>query len=343
MSRVAELCKEFKKDFSPKVKDPTKPVSCWSEKDLLENKVENSFVIIFRTKGCKWALESGCSMCGYFNDSLFNDITEDELKAQFDSVMNKYKNEKIVKIFTSGSFLDDQEISKKLQDEIIIKLDETADKISVESRPEFITKEKLSSIKNNLKNSIFEVGIGLETASDYIRENAVNKGFTYKDYLNSVKNLKKFEMKIKTYVLIKPLFLTEKESINDCIDTVKKIKNLTDVISFNPTNAQRKTLVEYLWKRHYYRPPWLWSVEEILKKSKQIYDGVIKCDVVGGGSARGANNCNNCNKDILKQITDFSLSQNINVFSDIICDCKEKWLDQIDLEKLTFGSIVDFS
>ena len=150
-------------------------------------------------------------------------------------------------------------------------------------------------------------------------------------------------MKIKTYVLIKPLFLTEKESINDCIDTVKKIKNLTDVISFNPTNAQRKTLVEYLWKRHYYRPPWLWSVEEILKKSKQIYDGVIKCDVVGGGSARGANNCNNCNKDILKQITDFSLSQNINVFSDIICDCKEKWLDQIDLEKLTFGSIVDFS
>ena len=342
MNELAQFCRNLKKDFSPRTKDPKKPVSFWSEKDVLDEKIVDVFVIIFRTKGCSWAQNSGCSMCGYFNDSLWKNILDDDLLTQFKTAMEKYEGQKFIKIFTSGSFLDDKEIKTKIRNEILGKLLETADKVSVESRPEYVTNEKLSNFKDLFQSKTFEVGIGLETANDFVRENAINKGFTFNDYKKAAKNLKKYDFKLKTYVLIKPPFLTEKESIDDSINTVKKIKENTDVISFNPTNVQRNTLVEYLWKRRQYRPAWLWSIMDILRESKKIAGNVrIKCDVVGGGSIRGAHNCKSCNHRFLDAISNFSLSQDVKLLKNLDCDCKEKWLDQLDIEDLGFGSLVN--
>jgi uncharacterized Fe-S cluster-containing MiaB family protein len=45
----------------------------------------------------------------------------------------------------------------------------------------------------------------------------------------------------------------------------------------------------------------------------------------------------------LDAIADFSLMQDEKVLEDLSCDCKERWLDQLDIENLSFGSIVDLS
>jgi len=342
MNKLGQFCRDLKKDFTPKTKDPKKPVSCWSEKDVLDDKIVDAFVIIFRTRGCSWALKSGCSMCGYFNDSMWESVSDDDLLTQFDTAMENYSGQKFVKIFTSGSFLDDKEINPKVRKEIFGKLVETADKVSVESRPEFITDEKLAESKGIFKSKTFEIGLGLETASDFVREHCLNKGFTFEDYKKATKILKKYNVDLKTYVLIKPPFLTEKESINDAINTVDKIKTITNTISFNPTNVQRNTVVDYLWKRKQYRPAWLFSVVEILKESNKIAGDIrIKCDIAGGGSIRGAHNCKDCDRKYLKAIQDFSLNQDVKVFQDFSCNCKDKWLDLLDIEDLTFASIID--
>jgi len=342
MKEVAKLCKSLKKDFKPRITDTKKLVGCWSEKDVLNKKIVDAFVIIFRTRGCSWAFNSGCSMCGYFNDSSWSNVTDNDLLTQFDTAMKKYNGQKFVKIFNSGSFLDDKEISPKIQEKILGTLAEKTDKVSIESRPEFITDKKLSKIKKIMGSKIFEIGVGLETADDNIRINNINKGFTFKDYKKAADIIKKYGFSLKTYVLIKPPFVSEKMTIDDAIQTVDKIKNITDVISFNPCNVQRNTVVEYLWKRREYRPPWLFSVVEILKESKKITNNVLlKCDISGGGSIRGPHNCKSCDKNYLKAISDFSLSQKINVFNNLNCECKEKWLDQLDLEELSFGSLVN--
>lgn len=342
MNELAKFCRELKKDFKPKIQDPKKPVRCWSEKDLLDGNVVDAFVIIFRTRGCSWALSSGCTMCGYFNDSLWDEITDEDLLLQFDKVLDSYSGEKFVKIFTSGSFLDDKEVSPNVRNTIFKKLLETADKVSVESRSEYVTKEKLREIKKIFGEKTFEVGIGLETANDLIRERCLNKGLTFEDYKIAAENLKKFDFKLKTYVLIKPPFLSEKKSIDDAIETVEKIKDLTDTISFNPTNVQRNTLVDYLWKRKQYRPSWLFSVVKVLKEAKKIAPNLyIKCDVAGGGGIRGAHNCRSCDKNYLNAITNFTLSQDISAFDNLNCECREKWLDQLEIEDMSFGSIID--
>ena len=333
MNELTVICRNLKNDFPPKTRNPKKPVKFWSEKDVLNDNIVDAFVIIFRTRGCSWALESGCTMCGYFNDSIWDEVSDNDLLKQFETAMKRYSGQKFIKIFTSGSFLDDIEIKPKVRKKILGKLIESADKISVESRPEYITSEKLTQIKETLGSKTFEIGVGLETANDMIRENYINKGFTFDDYRISVKTLKKHNVKLKTYVLIKPPFLTERESIRDAVNTVNKIKSITDTISFNPTNVQRNTLISYLWKRKQYRPAWLYSVVEILKESKKITnDTLIKCDIVGGGSIRGAHNCKICDFKFLSAISKFSLTQDIDVFKGLDCNCKDKWLDQLDLE-----------
>ena len=342
MNELAKFCRSLKKDFKPKSKDTKKPVRFWSEKDVLDDKIVDAFVIIFRTKGCSWSLKSGCSMCGYFNDSMWQKVPVSDLLTQFDTAIKSYSGQKFVKIFTSGSFLDDKEINPKARKEILGKLIETADRVSVESRPEFITDEKLSEIKEVLKSKTFEVGLGLETASDFVRENCLNKGFKFNNYKKAAKTLNKFHVNLKTYVLIKPPFLTERESINDAINTVDKIKTIIDTVSFNPTNVQRNTLVNFLWQRKQYRPAWLFSIVEIIKESKKIAGDVrIKCDIAGSGNIRGAHNCKSCDRKFLDAISEFSLLQDVNIFNGLDCDCKEKWLDQLDIEDLGFGSVVN--
>ena len=57
--------------------------------------------------------------------------------------------------------------------------------------------------------------------------------------------------------------------------------------------------MEYLWRRKQYRPPWLWSIIDILRHGKKILEDMrIQCDIVGGGNIRGPHNCNNCNKKL---------------------------------------------
>ena len=213
MKELTEFCRNLKKDFTPKTRDPSKPVRCWSEKDILNNNVVDAFVMIFRTQGCSWALNSGCSMCGYFNDSMWSKVSDDDLLKQFNTMMENYTGQKFIKIFTSGSFLDEKEIKTGVRNKILETLYETAEKISVESRPEYITSNNLSEIQKISKSKTFEIGVGLETADDFIREYCINKGFTFNDYKKAAEKIKKHNFKLKTYVLVKPPFLTEKKSI----------------------------------------------------------------------------------------------------------------------------------
>jgi len=267
--------------------------------------------------------------------------SDDDLLSQFHTAMESYNNEPVVKIFTSGSFFDPDEIKEKIQTKILQELSKTTKKIAVESRPEYITDNHLKKCDNNLSESSLEVGIGLESAQDDIRNFNINKGFNFQDYQTAANVLHDHHHLLKTYVLVKPPFLTEDQAIHDAFETIRAIADITDTISLNPTNVQRATLVEYLWKRQYYRPPWLWSIIEILKQGSKKTNKRLQCDVVGGGSRRGPHNCRNCDKPVLKNIRKFSLTQDLSDLSVSECECKQQWHDQINLEPLSFGSFID--
>jgi len=343
MKELQEFVKSLKSKGSKRNFDPHLPARAWSEDDLVLGRKSRAFVIVLRTGGCRWSKVSGCTMCGYFNESLSRDATKEELLSQLKNALSKYNGEECIKIFTSGSFLDSIEVPEEAQIEIIERLakKETVKKISVESRPEFVKSDRIRKLREIAKSKVFEIGIGLESANDHVLECCINKGFRFEDYKRAVSILREEDAKIKTYVLIKPPFLKEFEAIKDSIETVKKIRELTDAISFNPVSVHKNTLVEYLWRNGEYRPPWLWSVVEVLKKSKEIAGNLeIKCDVTGRGGKRGAHNCSKCSNKVLDAIARFSIEQDVNIFDGLNCECREMWKELLDLEPFSYSQLV---
>ena len=139
-----------------------RPISFWIKKDRLINEIGKEFTIILRTKGCSWSLgeSGGCSMCGYIQDATVEDINQDQIIKQFDYAFNnKIKDitddeeNYILKIFNSGSFFDDNEISDKVRMHIYEKVANIKNikEFVIESRLEYINIEKLKELKENLK------------------------------------------------------------------------------------------------------------------------------------------------------------------------------------------------
>ncbi len=299
-----------------------KPVAVWVEKERLDGEIVDCLTIILRSKGCYW---NRCLMCGYKKDTS-KDVTMKDLIEQFRIALNKLNGAEVVKIFTSGSFLDSNEIPKEFRSFVYKSLSGKIRKLIVESRPEFVseeTAEELSSL-----DFATEVGIGLETADDFIREHCINKGFSFEDFRRAARMLRSHGVRVKAYLLLKPPFLSEGEAIRDVLKSIKAVRGLADIVSINPTNVQSGTYVERLWFKGLYRPPWLWSAVEVLRNAEIE----AMCDPVAYGKSRGPHNCGKCDKDVAKAIRAFSLTQDPSIFEDLDCRCLKIWEKVVELE-----------
>jgi radical SAM enzyme (TIGR01210 family) len=354
------------------MKKPDQFISSWLEDDNLSHtgSITKALVVILNTHGCSWARNGitlngprntsdvindnfeehtkpgGCAMCGYINDCADPGvvITKDDIVKQFRSSIEKYPNKPfdLVKIFTSGSFLDDNEIPFGARQEILELCNELSiSNLLFESRPEFITKTNLEQLTQSF-NGRLQVAIGLESANDKILEHSINKGFTFKDYCQAVQNAKELDVLVKTYLLLKPPFLNEQEAITDVLNSIEVLhsKKLTDCISINPVNIQKFTLIEYLFHRNEYRPPWLWSVHEILKLGHELLEGSdirLLSQPTAGGKKLGVHNCGTCDPSVLKAINDYSLNNDVSTIAEHgkPCECKSLWRDVLVLEQIT--------
>ena len=130
------------------------------------------------------------------------------------------------------------------------------------------------------------------------------------------------------------------EAVEDAIATVKHAALQSDTISLNPVNVQRNTLVERLWKSWAYRPPWLWSVVEVLNSSVSIERRIV-CEPTGAGEERGAHNCGSCDATVLGSIRRWSVSQERSRVEVPNCECRGIWESLMELEGLVANGSVD--
>ena len=96
-----------------------KPVAKWIEEEVLDGEVVEAGVVILRTRGCYWSIKEGCSMCGYFNDTVPGGVSDDMLRQQWQKVRPILKGKKYAKIYTSGSFIDPTEVPFDFADEVM--------------------------------------------------------------------------------------------------------------------------------------------------------------------------------------------------------------------------------
>jgi len=314
------------------------PVASWPDYDFFkeERKAIKSLTVILRTVGCQWRK---CTMCGYWHESA--DVTQPDILTQLERAFrNSPDDDFILKIFTSGSFLDEREISSDTRKEIAKMVKKRKiKKLIVETRPEFINAEKIEDLK---VVEHLELAIGLETADDFIRSKYINKGFSFDDYKTAAEIVNECGAIVKTYLLLKPPFVSEKRAIEDVVKSAALVSPYSSIISLNLCNVQKYTRLEDLWKRKYYRPPWLWSAVEAIKEmKKQDANVVVMSDPVGAGHIRGPHNCGKCDMAITEAIKKFNITQDLGVLErleGIDCECKEVWHALLKFDDFLFGS-----
>jgi radical SAM enzyme (TIGR01210 family) len=316
-----------------KRKDPQRPYSVWSEEELIDGRRARCLTIILTTSGCAWWRRSGgCLMCGYNLKSSDVAISPGSIAEQFDAAWRSFDRHSMVKIYTSGSFLDESEISSDARRHILETVGKSGSRLLFESRPEFVSRGIISECISLCPK--IELALGLESANDLVLKHSVGKGFGFADYLRAATEAREAGADVRTYLLLKPPFLTEAEAIEDVKTSIEHVAEISRVISINPVNVQRGTKVEQMWKSWAYRPPWLWSVVEILRNSDPG-KAILMASTVAAGSERGAHNCSKCDLDFIHAIEGFNLSQDRRKLESLECDCRGRWERLLEVEKFS--------
>jgi hypothetical protein len=245
----------------------------------------------------------------------------------------KSDNPEYLSMFNGGSYLNNKEISINAQVDIMKQADriDSLESILIESRPEYIVKDKIELLSHCLHNKRLIVGIGLECQSDIIRNNNINKGFSRAHYEQAVKTLKSCGAEVLTYLFIKPINLSEKKALDEAIASAKYSFNVgTDYVVFNAALIQKGTIMEKQYKEGKYRPPWLWTIIEILKSTKDLGPVRIGDFTDEPKPIAGPYNCDRCTDKIKESFNEYKISNDINIFNKINCSCKDEWQKQLN-------------
>ncbi len=277
---VETKIKSLRTDTPLKEFDNNKLAEIEINKFFYDGKMIDRIMVVLRANGCEhYKKTGGCSMCSHFNGTPIHKVTDENYKAQWDSVLDgsaievdgfkfNLNDYPVLCLYNLGSLFNENEISLPVIQYIFKSLNDydNVKKVIVESRAEYVTDKQVKNIKD-VYNGIVEVGIGVESTNKTIRELCHHKGIDdLKIVKNSIKVLHKYDYKALAYVNFKPVFLTEKEAVEDAIKTaVDCFKMGFDAVSIEPTSLQDFSLANYLYEMGEYRVPWLWSIKEIVE------------------------------------------------------------------------------
>ena len=313
--------------------DASKPVTVYKTPENLPDGTPcTAATVILRTKGCVWWWKSGCTFCGYFND-VRDDVTAEDMFSQWEEAKrttNNFRDCKMVKVYTSGTFFEDRENPPEWQEHVLRETYEMGLHLVVEAQAQMCTPEKLEWVAE--RHPGCTVAIGLEAYDNTVLRFHANKGFSLKQWHKAVEILRENSLRVKTYLLFKPPFMSEGDALKHTSSWVSEVSKISDEVSINPMNIQRGTIVDRLFRNREYRPPWLWSLVEMIVRT---HDDVskTKCRVIvhptAGGKARGSHNCGSCDSEVVAATERYSVSGNLGEFIGLECECKEVWLSEI--------------
>jgi radical SAM enzyme (TIGR01210 family) len=295
-------------------------------------------MVILAAPGCSWARESGgCSNCS-FPSSLAIDrpVTTGEYLSQLALALEQIpagSDPVELDLFVSGSFLNPEEVPANAQQLLVEQAARhpRVASILVETRPEYATDQALSALVAAAGEVPLEVGIGLESADPEILTQRINKGFTWADFERAVRRVVAAGASLLTYVLLKPIDTGEAEAIADAIRTSERVFALVAAlelpvrIALEPCFVGPGTPLAEAFTRGDYRPPWLWSVVEVVQQIAGSGQVLVGLSDEGLQPAQVAHNCQRCSTRVREALADFNLSQDPTPLAKLDCRCRQKW------------------
>ena len=242
-------------------------------------------VVSFRAQRC----ERRCSFCGLRDSSPAEPVPEEDLKAQVDALLNKYRDdlESIEQLSAGneGSILDGRRFPRGAlgyllrQSAALTRLHT----LSLETRPEYVSAATIAHIRSLAHAQLLDFTVGFETQDDWIRNEVLHKSLSRQAFERVVCVVGQSAARLTVYVLLKPApGMTDEEGEEEARATMLYLRTLarrwnTEVVVYlNPTYGVVNQLSQDFWRG--FTPPTIQSVMETLvvglEAGLQMYVGL---------------------------------------------------------------------
>jgi radical SAM enzyme (TIGR01210 family) len=251
-------------------------------------------------------------MCDLWKNTTDESVPTGAIPDQIEWALNHLPDVKHLKLYNSGSFFDVRAIPEE-DYKRIASLVSHFETIIVESHPKLIN-DKCLNFRDMLKPEL-QVALGLETVHTEILRK-LNKQMTPEDFINSVSYLKKFGILSRAFVLLRPPWLSESESIywtERSIDFA--FSTGVECCTVIPVRAGNGAM-DLLMEQGCFTPPDIRSLETVLEYGIGLNAGRVFADVWNLGLF---SSCKKCIDQRTNRLIAMNLSQ--KTVSRIKCSC----------------------
>jgi radical SAM enzyme (TIGR01210 family) len=186
--------------------DPMRPYAFFAEEECsAEREVVPVATIFLTNRECPWR----CLMCDLWRNTLAETVPSGAIPTQIEYALQRLPPARQIKLYNSGSFFDPQAIP--LQDyPAIVDQVKGFERVIVECHPALVGENCLSF--NSQLSGRLEVAMGLETVHPQILER-LNKRMTLDQFAAAAGTLRKNDVDLRAFLLLKPPFMGEKEAL----------------------------------------------------------------------------------------------------------------------------------
>lgn len=280
--------------------DPSKPHGFFLEEELAASgRVVSSGTILLTNKECPWR----CLMCDLWKNTLTETVPRGAIARQIELALSQFASlPEQIKLYNAGSFFDAAAIPLADYSEIAHKVS-FAKNVIVESHPRLIG-EKTLRWRDLLAGSL-EVAMGLETIHPQVQPR-LNKKFSLEHFSHAADFLRREDIAMRAFILVKPPFLNDAEGIEWAVKSAGFAFDCgATVVSLIPTRGGNGVM-ERLQQAGDFAPPRLATLEQAHEQAIKLKAGRVFADI---WDLAQFSNCPACLEQRRQRLQAMNLSQ----------------------------------
>lgn len=244
-----------------------------------------------------------CLMCDLWKNTLPRSEPPANIPEQIRFALSELPPATQIKLYNSGNFFDPKAIAFEHYAEIatLVRDFET---VVVENHPK-LCGDSCLKFRDMIHHAKLEVALGLETSHPELL-GSLNKGMTLQDYEEACRFLLSEGISLRTFILLKPPFLSEEEGIHWALKSIEFAFDLgVNCCSLVPTRGGNG-IMEQLLQQGLYAPPLGASMEFLLEQGISMKRGRVFMDT---WDAEKFFHCAYCRQRRIDRLTQMNLQQ----------------------------------
>jgi archaeosine synthase beta-subunit len=292
--------------------DALKPYGWLVEKEFTTaGRIEDTGIIFLTNRECAYH----CLMCDLWKNTTDFTVSAGSIPQQIEMALSQMAPARHLKLYNSGSFFDERAIPSGDYEEIA-RLVSGFETIIVESHPRLVN-EKCLRFRDLLKPQL-QVAMGLETVHPEVLRK-LNKRMTLEDFENTVTFLSDHKIKSRSFILLRPPFLSEVEGVHWAERSIDfAFRAGVECCTVIPVR-QGNGAMDILRGSGDFTPPRIQSLEAVLEYGIGLKAGRVFADT---WDLEQFSDCNRCFGKRRERLINMNLNQEI--YGKITCSCDEE-------------------